>query len=161
MKVILLDNVRNLGNFGTEVIVKSGYARNFLIPKLKAIAATKINIAKFKAQQLELQSRAFDKKNKAKSFAKKISMLEHVIITAKSGIEGRLFGSVGARDIANAITRDSGINIDKFQIRLPNNDVLKKIGTYRIKIHIYNEIFVMLNIIIVDASSLKQDDRIS
>lgn len=149
MKVILLDKIDNLGNLGEEVIVKSGYARNFLIPKSKAIVATAKNVAAFKAQQLELKNEMLEMWNKAKNFSKKLNALGHVTISAKSGIEGKLFGSIGARDIADAVMKASGFKISKSQIRLPNDDVFKNLGTYSIKIHIYNEIFSILDIIII------------
>lgn len=155
MKVILLDNIHNLGNFGAEITVKSGYARNFLIPKSKAIIATVKNIAEFKKRQLKLQNEILERWNQAKSCSDTINALKCVTIPAKSGIEGRLFGSVGSRDIADAVTKASGFNVSKSQVRLPNNDVLKSIGTYNIKIHIYNEIFAMLDIIIVNVLSTK------
>lgn len=151
MKVILLDNVSSLGIFGTEVTVKSGYARNFLIPRSKAIVATKKNVDFFKEKQLQLQAEAHEKRNVAERCAEKINMLKRVIITARSGIEGKLFGSVGSRDIADAIAKVSGFNITKSQIRLPNNDILKTIGTYSVKIHIYNEIFAILDVVIIDS----------
>lgn len=155
MKIILLDNIDNLGKLGSEIKVKSGYARNFLIPQSKAIVATTKNIAIFKEQQRKLKVEVLKKWNEAKICAEKINMLQHVTITAKSGISGKLFGSIGSRDIADTITKASGVKIFKSQIRLPNNDVLKTIGTYSIKIHIYNDIFAMLDIIIVDMLSLK------
>lgn len=152
MKVILLDNVNNLGKFGEEVAVKSGYARNFLIPKSKAIIATQSNVIMFKKQQLDLQDAVLKKQNAAGVCAEKINALEYVTITAKSGVAGKLFGSVGSRDVAKVITKASGVYVNKSQVRLPNNDVLKKIGIYSVKIHIYNEIFAVLDVHVVDAS---------
>lgn len=149
MKIILLSNVDKLGNIGSEVIVRSGYARNFLIPKSKAIPATKKNIEMFKLQQLELQSKAIETQNQAEFHAKMINKLGSVTIKAKSGVEGKLFGSVGARDIATAITTASGFNISKSQIRLPNHDALRTTGTHSIDIHIYNNIFATINVIIL------------
>lgn len=148
MKIILLDNIDNLGSLGAEVTVKSGYARNFLIPKSKAIVATTKNIATFKEQQLKLQTKIINIQNNAKICAEKINSLGHIIISAKSGIGGKLFGSVGARDIADAITKVVDFNVFKSQIRLPNNNLLKNIGTYNVKIHIYGDIFSTLDVII-------------
>lgn len=153
MKVILLDNIDNIGSLGEEVKVKSGYARNFLIPQSKAIIASKRNIAIFKEQSIKLQNMELEKRNKAKIISEKINMLKSITIKVKSGIEGKLFGSIGARDIANAITKSLDINVHKSQIRLPDNDVFKTIGTYGIKIHIYNEIFATLDVNIVDIST--------
>ncbi|URJ23147.1 50S ribosomal protein L9 [Blochmannia endosymbiont of Camponotus sp. C-003] len=149
MKIILLSNIDKLGSIGSEVIVRSGYARNFLIPKSKAIPSTKKNIEIFKAQQLELQSKTIAAQTQAEFCAETINKLGSITIKAKSGVEGKLFGSIGSRDIATAITAASGFNISKSQIRLPNHDVLKTIGTYNINIHIYNDIFAKINVIIL------------
>ncbi|URJ29347.1 50S ribosomal protein L9 [Blochmannia endosymbiont of Camponotus modoc] len=150
MKIILLDNIDKLGNMGSEIIVRSGYARNFLIPKSKAMPATKKNIEIFKAQQIELQAKAIEAQTQAEFCAKTINKLGSITIKAKSGVEGKLFGSIGSRDIATAITAASGFNISKSQIRLPNHDVLRTIGTYSINVHIYNDIFSKINVIILD-----------
>lgn len=160
MKVILLDNIDNLGSLGSKVIVRSGYARNFLIPKSKAIVATKKNIEVFKKEQYKLQNKNLEKWKAAKICSEKISTLERVVIAAKSGIEGKLFGSVGSRDIADAITKAVGFSVMKFQVRLPNNEILKTVGTHKVKIHIYNEIFSTLDIIIVDTLSLKMEKKV-
>ncbi|WP_331828745.1 50S ribosomal protein L9 [Candidatus Blochmannia sp. SNP] len=148
MKIILINNVDKLGNIGSEITVKSGYARNFLIPKYKAMSATKNNIAIFKAKQLELQNKAIEMKTKAEFCAETINKLKSITIRAKAGVEGKLFGSVGSRDIADAITTASGFKIFKSQIRLPNHNALRAIGTYNINIHIYNDIFAKINVII-------------
>lgn len=152
MKVILLDNINNVGLLGEEVQVKPGYARNFLIPRSKAVMATKRNIEIFKEQKIKLKDMELEKRNKAAVLVEKINVLKSITIKAKSGIEGKLFGSIGARDIASVIIKSLDININKSQIRLPNNDALKAIGTYSVKIHIYNEIFAMLDVNIVGVS---------
>lgn len=158
MKVILLDKINNLGSLGAQVTVKSGYARNFLIPRAKAIVATKKNIDDFKAQQSKLQVESREKWNTAKNCAETINALKCVVIKANAGVEGKLFGSVGSRDIADAIIKIVGFSVTKAQVRLPNNDVLKAVGTYNVKIHIYNEIFSVLDIVIVNALSPKYND---
>ncbi|WP_159714852.1 50S ribosomal protein L9 [Blochmannia endosymbiont of Camponotus nipponensis] len=153
MKVILLNNIDKLGSIGSEITVRAGYARNFLIPKSQAMQATKKNLEIYKAKQLELQTKAVEAQNKAEFYAETINKLGSVIIRVKSGVEGKLFGSIGARDIATAITKASGLNIYKSQIRLPNHDVLRTIGTYNVYIHIYNEIFAKINVVVLSQDS--------
>lgn len=153
MKVILLDKIDNLGGLGEEIIVRSGYARNFLIPKSKAIVATKKNIKIFKEQQIKLNEKIAEIQNKAKSYSTKINELGHITISVKSGIEGKLFGSIGAKDIANVLSKTIGFKILKSQIRLPRGSALRAIGTYQIKVHIYKKIFSILDVNIIDASA--------
>lgn len=148
MKIILINNVDKLGNIGSEITVKSGYARNFLIPKYKAMPATKNNIAIFKEKQLELQNKAIEMRTQAEMCAETINKLKSITIKAKAGVEGKLFGSIGSRDIANAVTTASGFKVVKSQIRLPNHSVLRTTGTYNINIHIYNDIFAKINVVI-------------
>ncbi|URJ29712.1 50S ribosomal protein L9 [Blochmannia endosymbiont of Camponotus sp.] len=149
MKIILIDDVDKLGTMGSEITVKSGYARNFLIPKYKAMPATKNNIAIFKAKQLELKNKAIEMQTKAELCAETINKLKSITITARSGVEGKLFGSIGSRDIADAITTASGLKVFKSQIRLPNHNVLRSTGTYNINIHIYNDVFARIDVVIV------------
>lgn len=150
MKIILLDNIKKIGNIGSEVTVKSGYARNFLIPKSKAILATKKNLEIFKEKKISLQSTITEKQIQAELYAKAINNIKSITITARSSIEGKLFGSVSPKDIATAITDAVGFKILKSQIRLPNYESLKSIGTYNIKVHIYEKIFANLDIVIVN-----------
>lgn len=150
MKIILLDKIEKLGNIGSKIIVKSGYARNFLIPKSKAILATKQNLEIFKEKELQLQSTITSKQIQAELQAKAISNIEKITITARSSVSGKLFGSVGAQVIAKAITEAVGFKILKSQIRLPNREILKSIGVYNIKIHIYDQIFSDFKVIITN-----------
>lgn len=148
MKIILLDKIEKLGEIGSEVIVKSGYARNFLFPKSKAILATKKNLAIFKEKQHSIQSKIIEKQKQARVHAKIISDIKNITITAQSSIKGKLFGSIGPKDVAQAITKVVDFKILKSQVRLPSNENLKSAGTYNIKIHIYDNIFATLNIIV-------------
>lgn len=153
MKVILLDNIENLGKIGSEIVVKSGYARNFLFPKSKAILATKENVKIFKERQFILSSKETDRRVKAKDYAKVINNLKSITIKVRSSLEGKLFGSVGSKDIAKILTEAVGFVVSKSQIRLPSGDPLKFVGVYKVKVHIYSEIFSSLDIIIVNNSS--------
>jgi len=107
MEVILLEKIANLGNLGDKVNVKAGYGRNYLLPQGKATAATPANIAEFEARRAELEKAAAEKKASAETRAAQLAELE-VTITATAGDEGKLFGSIGTADIADALTA-SGI----------------------------------------------------
>ena len=104
MDIILLDKIANLGTLGDKVSVKPGYARNFLIPQGKAVMASKDNLAKFEARRAELEARLNADLAAAQARATELAALEGVVIASKAGDEGKLFGSIGTRDIAEAIT---------------------------------------------------------
>ena len=112
MEVILLDNVGSLGGLGDRVDVKPGYGRNFLIPQGKAVPATPENVEKFEARRAELEAAAAETLGAAQKRAEGIQALEQVQIAATAGEEGKLFGSVGTRDIAEALTA-AGCETDK------------------------------------------------
>lgn len=150
MKIILLNKIEKLGNSGSEVFVKSGYARNFLIPQSQAILATKKNIEVFKEKKRESYLSISDKRIQAEFSAKAISDIKNITIKARSNIEGKLFGSVGPRIIAKVITESIGFKILKSQIRLPNREILRSTGIYKIKVHIYDKVYSYLNVIIVN-----------
>lgn len=157
IKIILLDNLKSLGSMGSQIEVKSGYARNYLFPQSKALLATDYNIGVFKEQQNILKSQIIEKKREAESFAKIIDNIGDVIIYARSSVKGKLFGSVGSKDIAEAITKCLDFKISKYQIKLPKNDVLKFIGTYNIKVHVYNDVFSYVNVIICSSLDSNKD----
>jgi len=146
MKIILLDYVSNLGNMGKQINVKSGYARNFLIPQGKAVIVNKKNIEYFKERYNKFNEKMAIIRIEAENRAKKISLLESVTIQSKAGNEGKLFGSIGVRKIAKAIT-NLGIDISKNEIRLPHG-VLRTIGNHIVKIQVHNEISININIIV-------------
>ncbi len=112
MQVILLDKVANLGNLGDQVKVKAGYARNYLVPQGKAVPATRKNVEFFEARRAELAAKLSEKLAAANARAEKINALGTVTITAKAGEESKLFGSIGARDIADAVTA-AGVEVSK------------------------------------------------
>ena len=117
MEIILLEKIKNLGALGAKVVVKSGYGRNFLIPQGKAVPATEKNVAEFEARRAELEAKANTVLADAQARGERISALA-VVIAAKAGDEGKLFGSVGTRDIAEAIS-GLGETVDKSEVRLP------------------------------------------
>jgi large subunit ribosomal protein L9 len=143
MEVILLEKIANLGNLGDKVTIKSGYGRNYLVPQGKAVAATAKKIAEFEARRAELEKAAAEKLSAAQKLGNELSKLQ-IIITHKAGDEGRLFGSVGTHNIAEAIT-EAGIAIEKQQIRLPHG-AIRHIGDYPIDINLHSDVIVTLSI---------------
>ncbi|OBW91142.1 50S ribosomal protein L9 [Gallibacterium genomosp. 3] len=147
MQVILLDKVVHLGNVGDQVNVKSGYARNFLIPQGKAVMATKANIEYFETRRAELEEKAAKALAAALDRAEKLQALGSVTIASKAGDEGRLFGSIGTRDIADAITA-KGVEVAKSEVRLPTGP-LRTLGEHEVRFQFHGEVFASLNVIIV------------
>ena len=143
MEVILLEKIANLGNLGDRVTIKSGYGRNYLVPQGKAVAATAKKIVEFEARRAELEKAAAEKLSVAQKLGNELSKLD-VVITHKAGDEGRLFGSVGTLNIAEAITA-AGIAVEKHQIRLPHGTILH-IGEYSIDINLHSDVIVTLSI---------------
>ena len=143
MEVILLEKIANLGNLGDKVTIKSGYGRNYLVPQGKAVAATAKKIAEFEARRAELEKAAAEKLSAAQKLGNELSKLQ-ITITHKAGDEGRLFGSVGTHNIADAITA-AGIAVEKQQIRLPHG-AIRHIGDYPIDINLQSDVIVTLSI---------------
>ena len=146
MEVIMLEKVENLGNIGDQVNVKSGYGRNFLLPKGKATLATPENIAIFEARRAELEAKQADEMKGAQARADKLAGLS-LSITAKSGPEGKLFGSLGTIDIAEASTAQ-GVEIERSEVRLPDGP-LRAVGDYDIEIHLHADLNVAIKVAVV------------
>ena len=149
MQVILLDKIGNLGGLGDQVNVKSGYARNFLIPQGKAVMATKGNVEMFETRRAELEAKVAEQLAAAEARAEKVNALEGVSIASKAGDEGKLFGSIGTRDIADAITA-AGVAVAKSEVRLPEG-ALRNIGEFEVSIQLHSEVFATAKIAIVAA----------
>lgn len=145
MEVILLDKVENLGGIGDKVKVKPGYARNFLIPQGKATRATPENIAEFEARRAELEAKAASVIAEAKARAEKIEGLK-LVIKAKAGSEGKLFGSVGTVDIAEA-AEAVGITIERSELRLAEGP-LRMVGEHEVEVHLHSEVSVPITVTI-------------
>jgi large subunit ribosomal protein L9 len=143
MEVILLEKIANLGNLGDKVSIKAGYGRNYLVPKGKAVPATAKKIAEFEARRAELEKAAEAKLSAAQSHAEKLSKLQ-IVITHKAGDEGRLFGSVGTHNIAEAINQAGGV-IEKQQIRLPHGTI-RHIGDYDVDVSLHSDVTVTMSI---------------
>jgi len=146
MQVILLENIRNLGQLGDSVSVANGYGRNFLLPKGKAVPATKDNVEKFEARRAELEEKAAGILAAAQARADQVAELA-VTIEAHSGDEGKLFGSVGTKDIADAVSA-AGIALEKHEVRLPNG-ALRNTGEFEIDIHLHADINATLKLTVV------------
>ena len=146
MEIILLEKINNLGGLGDRVKVKPGYARNFLIPTGKATAATAANLARFEARRAELERVAAELLAKAKSRAEQLAELI-VTLSVKTGSEGRLFGSVGSADIANAVSA-AGIELQKSEIRLPTGSI-RQIGEYDVDLLLHPEVKTQIRVNII------------
>ncbi|EOG4611494.1 50S ribosomal protein L9 [Pseudomonas aeruginosa] len=146
MEVILLEKVANLGNLGDKVNIKGGYARNFLLPQGKATVATAENIAAFEARRAELEKAAAEKKAAAEARAAQLSELV-VTLGAHAGDEGKLFGSIGTRDIAEAVSA-AGYPLEKAEVRLPNG-ALRNTGEFDVAVHLHTDVETTLKLIIV------------
>ena len=147
MQIILLDKVSNLGGLGDNVTVKSGYARNFLFPQGKAVPATKTNIEKFEARRAELEAKLATDLTAANDRAAKLAALGEVTIASKAGDEGKLFGSVGTRDIADAIT-EAGVKVSKAEVKLPTG-TLRETGEYEIDVQLHAEVTATVKVVVI------------
>ena len=146
MEIILLEKIANLGTLGDRIKVKPGYARNFLIPKGKATEATAANLARFEARRAELERIAAEALAKAKVRAEQLAELI-VTLSVKTGSEGRLFGSVGPADIANAVSA-AGIELQKQEVRLPTGSI-RQIGEYDVDLHLHSEVKTQIRVNII------------
>ena len=143
MQVILLEKVGNLGNLGDVVKVKDGYARNYLIPQRIARRATAEAVKEFEAKRAELEAAAAAKLADAQAQGEKLSGLT-VQILQKSGVDGRLFGSVTNFDIAEALTKQ-GFDIHKAQVRLPQGP-FKAVGDYPVDVSLHSDVVVSITV---------------
>lgn len=146
MQVILLERVQNLGELGDSVKVKPGYARNFLIPQGKAVMATPENLAEFEARRAELERQEAEALAAVQARAEGLEGAE-VTIARKVGEEGKLFGSVGPQDIADALTA-AGLEVARHEVRLLS-DTLRQVGDYPVAIHLYAEVEASVTVHVV------------
>lgn len=147
MEVILLENIENLGAVGDKVSVKSGFARNFLVPQGKAKVATAANLAEFEARRVELEKAAVEARTEAEQRKQAIEALGVVEITARVGSEGKLFGSVGVGDVCDAVEAMGG-SVEKSEIRMPEGPI-RSIGEHIVGIHLYSDIDTQVTVNIV------------
>ncbi len=147
MEVILLDKIAKLGGLGDKVTVKSGYARNFLLPQGKAVFASKANVEHFESRRADLEKQLAEALASAEAQAAKIVELGEVTIAASAGEEGKLFGSVGTRDIADAIT-EAGVEIAKSEVRLPLG-AIRETGEFEIAIHLHTDVDTSIKVAVI------------
>ncbi len=146
MEVILLQKVANLGSIGDKVKVKPGYGRNYLLPQGKAALCTPANLKKFEERRAELEKLASDELESAKLRATQLEGFK-LTLAAKAGTEGKLFGSIGTADVAEAVTK-AGIRIERAEVRLPGGP-LRMIGEHHVKLHLHTDIEIDLPVTIV------------
>lgn len=142
MQIILLERVEKLGQMGEEVAVKPGYARNFLLPRNKAVRATDANRERFEAQRAELEARNLERRQEAERVADDLTGLTVVLIRAASDT-GRLYGSVTARDVADAVS-DQGIKVSRHQMLMEKP--VKTIGVFDFRVQLHPEVFVPIHV---------------
>ena len=147
MNVILLDNVENLGKIGDLVKVKPGYGRNYLLPQGKAALATDVNIKQIESRRAELEAAAAEELNAAKARAAAIEGME-LVIQANAGPEGKLFGSVGPIDIADAFDKVQ-VDVQRSEIRLPDGPI-QELGESPVGVHLHPDVNVDITIRIVE-----------
>ena len=147
MEVILLDKIAKLGGLGDKVSVKSGYARNYLLPQGKAVFASAANVEHFEARRAELEAKLAGVLATAEARAVKLVELAEITIASKSGDEGKLFGSIGTRDIADAIT-EAGVEVTKAEVRLPLG-AIRETGEFEIAIHLHTDVDTSINVVVI------------
>lgn len=147
MEIILLDKIANLGGLGDQVNVKAGYARNFLFPQGKAVPATKDNVEKFEARRAELEAKIAEQLAAAEARAAKVAELGDITIAAPAGDEGKLFGSIGTRDIAEAITA-AGVEVAKAEVKLPTG-TLRETGEYELDLQLHSDVTTTFKLVVI------------
>lgn len=154
MQIILLEKVHNLGNLGDKIKVKPGYGRNYLIPYGKAVPATSANLVKFEARRAELEEAA--RVLLATSQARADKLKDTVVqIFAKASDEGKLFGSVGTKNIADALSKTQGIEVHKNEVLLPNG-LIRQIGEHEIGVLLHSDIRVNIKVNVVSETAKEQ-----
>ncbi len=146
MNVILLERIGKLGGLGDEVNVRPGFARNYLIPQGKAVRATKANREVFEARRLELERAAAARLDAAKQRAATLEGCA-VTIVAKAGDEGKLYGSVGTQEVADAVSA-KGTPVERSEVRMPEG-VIRSVGEYQIDLQLHSDVTVTVQVAIV------------
>ena len=146
MEIILLEKIANLGNLGDKVSVKPGYGRNYLIPQGKAVPATSAKLAEFEQRRAELEKKAAEVTAAAEARAQAIADLS-VTIAQKAGEEGRLYGSISTKDIADAATK-AGVEVQKHEVRLPSGPI-RHTGEYDISLQLHGDVAATLKLAVV------------
>jgi len=147
MQIILMEKVVNLGGLGDVVKVKDGFARNFLIPQGKAKRATQANLKEFEGRRAELERKANETLTDAQEKGTKLEGIK-IDIAQKAGVDGRLFGSVTNADIAESLTKNTGIAVKKAEIRMPTGP-LKHIGEFPITVQLHSDVLANITVHVV------------
>lgn len=145
MQVILLERIKGLGALGTKVDVKPGYGRNFLIPQGKALPANAKNLADFEVRRAELERQEAATLAAANARAEKLAAIT-VTVVSKAGDEGKLFGSVGNRDIADAVVA-AGVELDRSEVRLPEGP-LRHTGEFDIAVQLHSDVMASVKVVV-------------
>lgn len=146
MEVILLEKVANLGNLGDKVNVRPGYGRNFLVPKKKAVPATKANLEMFEERRAELEKAAAETLATAQARAAQLAGLETITIKVNASDEGKLFGSVAVSDIAEAIIA-AGVEVAKQEVSMPEGPI-HTVGEYEIALHVHSDVAQTVKVVV-------------
>lgn len=147
MEVILLDRVENLGNLGDKVNVRSGYGRNFLIPQGKAVRVTEASLAQFEERRAELEKQAADEVTRAEGRKRTLDG-QRFEVKARAGGEGKLYGSIGTSDIADAISA-GGQEVERREVRLPETGAFREIGEFEVTLHLHTDVNASVIIAVV------------
>lgn len=147
MEVILLEKMQNLGNLGDTVKVKPGYGRNFLLPQHKAVMATPDNLARFEERRAELEKAAAEALAAAQKRAEGIASLGKLTLNRKSGDEGKLYGSVAAGDIAEALG-EAGVEVHKQEVSMPLGPI-RQTGEYEVELQLHSDVVQPLTVEVV------------
>lgn len=153
MEVILLENLPKLGLIGAVVKVKDGYGRNFLLPRKKAVRATKSNLEMFEARRQQIEHENKVKKEAAEALLPKFTDVS-VTVLRQAGEDGRLFGSVSSRDVAKAITDVVGFDVDHSQVIIPSK--FKQVGTYTLGVELHSEVVANISLVIARGEEVSQ-----
>ncbi len=151
MEIILLEKVANLGDLGDQVNVKGGYGRNYLIPQKKAGSATKANIEKFEARRAELEKVAVEALAEAQARAAKAAEVANITLARNAGEEGKLFGSVGPADIAEALT-EAGFAVEKSEVIMPEG-AIHTIGEFDVNVRTHTDVTQAIKVVVEAAAA--------
>lgn len=146
MEIILLDKIAHLGGLGDTVKVRNGYARNYLLPQKKAVLATPANLEKFEKERMQYAAKIAAELSAAQDRAAKIEELGEITITSNAGDEGKLFGSIGTRDISEALSAN-GVEVHKSEVRMPDG-VIRSIGEYEIALQLHADVKATIKVIV-------------
>lgn len=147
MQLILLQKVTNLGNLGDKVDVKPGYGRNYLVPQGKAVPATAANLAEFEAKRAEYEAKAQATLDAASARQAKLADAS-VTVSANASTEGKLFGSVGPREIAEALTKQLGVEVNKSEVVMGEGP-LRHTGEFEVLVHLHADIDTTVKVVVV------------